>query len=232
MPGGAPLRSASSKRPCKYGARDSDGRCPKKSSAASARASAPSGARSKPPCKYGPRDQNGLCPKKPKTPRAAKAPTVRQVKSVDAAASQAGEVLRSSKATRSQKKEAVKVLGSAVAGEATKKVAQHVAREVKKAATSKSGKAAVKSALTKAAKVAGVVPTVAGIGATLYVGGKVLKANRSRECKAWAKEQLRLTEQRLGAGAKQLTAEHRATLLAQYEDHCNKKPVTNPFVGK
>jgi len=55
MPGGAPLRRSSSKRPCKYGARDSDGLCPKKPKAAP---------KPKKPCKYGAR-VNGLCPKKP-----------------------------------------------------------------------------------------------------------------------------------------------------------------------
>lgn len=124
----------------------------------------------------------------------------------------------------------MKVLGTAVAVESTKKVAEHVAREARKAATSKSGQAAAKAALKKAAAVAGVVPTIAGIGATLYVGGKVLTANRKRECKQWAQAQLKLTEGRLGK--QKLTPQQKATLLAQYEAHCAKQPVTNPYLGK
>lgn len=233
MPGGARLSGRSSgkaraARPCKYGPRDEDGRCPKKPRAAAA-ARAPRAAKAKPPCKYGPRDAQGHCPKKPKTPRAARTPTVRDYESVKSAARQAGQVLRSKKATKEQKHEAVKVLGSAVAGEATKKVAEHVAREVKKAARTPGGKATAKAVLKKAAAVAGVVPTIAGIGATLYVGGKALKANRSKECRAWAKEQLAATKKRL---TEKLTPQMEATLLAQYEAHCNKKPVTNPFLGK
>lgn len=79
MPGGAKLRatsyaraksaasssrkvSAASSRPCKYGPRDSEGRCPKK----------PKSAAKKKPCKYGARTSEGLCPKKP---RASSAPS-------------------------------------------------------------------------------------------------------------------------------------------------------------
>lgn len=232
MPGGAPLKKPrrASTRPCKYGPRV-DGRCPKKPRAASSASTngAPSRSSSKRPCKYGPRGTDGLCPKKPRAARAAKAPTVKHLKSVSGAAQQAGEVLRSSKATSEQKHEAVRVLGTAVAGEATKKVGEHIAREARKAARTKTGREAAKKALKKAAAVAGVVPTAAGVAATLYVGGKVLKANRSRECKQWARQQLAATEQRL---TQKLTATQKATLLKQYEDHCNKKPVTNPYAGK
>lgn len=50
--------SSGSKRECKYGPRDADGKCPKKPKAAKK-------ARAKRPCKYGPRDADGYCPKKP-----------------------------------------------------------------------------------------------------------------------------------------------------------------------
>lgn len=228
MPGGAPLRKKS-KRPCKYGARTEEGTCPKKprSSTGSSSTSSSSAAKKK-PCKYGDR-VDGKCPKKPKAPKSARTPRVKELKSVSGAAEQAGEVLRSKKATREQKHEAVRVLGTAVAGEATKKVGEHIAREAKKAARTPAGRAAAKKALTKAAAVAGVVPTAAAIGATLYVGGKVLKANRSRECKAWAKRQLADTKRRL---TQKLDAAQEATLLRQYEEHCAKQPVTNPYTGK
>lgn len=229
MPGGAPLTRAS-KRPCKYGPRDVDGLCPKKPTASSRASKTASGSSSKkPPCKYGPRTADGKCPKKPKQAKSDRAPTVRNVKSVSAAGQQAGEVLRSKKATSEQKREAVKVLGVAVATESTKKVGEHVAREARKVAGTPAAKAAAKSALKKAAAVAGVVPTIAGIGATLYLGGKALTANRKRECKAWAAAQLKLTQSKL---KQTLTPDQRATLLAQYEAHCNKKPVTNSYSGK
>lgn len=50
--------SSGSKKPCKYGPRDSDGFCPKAPKK-------PKKARAKKPCKYGPRDADGYCPKKP-----------------------------------------------------------------------------------------------------------------------------------------------------------------------
>jgi hypothetical protein len=223
------LRSASSKRPCKYGARV-DGKCPKKPKSGSAGASAPSGARSKPPCKYGPRTADGKCPKKPRAAKTAKAPTVREYKSVDSAAKQAGEVLRSSKATKAQKHEAVKVLGSAVAGEATKKVGESIAREAKKAV--RTNKSALKSGAKAVAGSAAARAGLAGaaIAGTLYVGGKALDANREREAQRWAKEQLAATKKKLGK--QKLTPEQEQKLYQQYVEHARKKPVSNPFVGK
>lgn len=233
MPGGAPLkgaRAAASKRPCKYGPRLSDGRCPPKPKAP---AKARSKAASQRPCKYGARI-NGKCPPKPKAARAETGPKVRELKSVDGAARQAGEVLRSKKATSSQKKEAVKVLGSAVAGEATKKVGEHIVREAKKAARSNKPaiKAAAKKILSSGAvgTVATAGATAAGIGATLYVGGKALTANRQREARNFADTQLRLTRDRLKP--QQLTAEQAKTLWNQYYQHALKAPVQNSFSGK
>jgi len=49
--------SSKSKKPCKYGPRDSDGYCPKAPKKAKTAAK-------KKPCKYGPRDEDGYCPKK------------------------------------------------------------------------------------------------------------------------------------------------------------------------
>ena len=230
MPGGAPLKRAST-RPCKYGPRDAEGHCPKKPRASSSSSKTTSGASSnKRPCKYGPRGTDGLCPKKPKAPKTERATSVKQLSSVDGAARQAGEVLRSKKATKEQKHEAVRVLGEAVAVESTKKVGEHIVREARKAVRTPGGKAAATAALKKAAAVAGVVPPLAAIAGTLYVGGKVLKANRSKECKAWARQQLAATKAKLG-GAK-MTPQQESTLLAQYEDHCSKKPVTNSYSGK
>ena len=229
MPGGASLKRAST-RPCKYGPRDADGLCPKKPRATSATSRTSSGTSSnKRPCKYGPRTSDGLCPKKPKAAKKERAASVKQLSSVDGAARQAGQVLRSKKATGEQKREAVRVLGSAVAVESTKKVGEHIAREARKAARTPAAKTAIKAALKKAAVVAGVVPTAAAVVGTLVVGGKVLKANRSSECKQWAKQQLAATQAKLKTP---LTPAQRSTLLSQYEAHCNKKPVTNSFTGK
>ena len=228
MPGGAPLRSASSKRPCKYGARV-DGKCPKKPKAASGTASARSGAPSKRPCKYGARTPDGKCPKAPKKAKAAT--TVKPLKSVAGASRQAGEVLRSREATSSQKREAVKVLGAAVAAESGKKIAESAYESAKKKAASKSGRAAIKKAVKQAAPIAAtVVRGGVATGAVLYAGGKALTANRARECRAWAKQQLALTEQRLGK--QKLTSQQRSTLLGQYEEQCKKRPVTNSTLGK
>lgn len=227
MPGGAPLKR-SSKRPCKYGPRDSDGLCPKKPKSSSSSSKSTSSRSSKKPCKYGER-VNGLCPKKPKAAKAG--PTVKKLTSVTAASRQAGEVLRSDKATGAQKKEAVRVLTTAVAGEVTRKVGEQVVETAKKKVTSRSGKAAIKKAVKTAAPIAGVAVKSAGAaGAILYVGGKALTANRAREAKSYAKQQLALTEKRLGK--QKLTAEQKKTLLAQYEAHALKKAPTNSYSGK
>lgn len=229
MPGGAPLSRPRSTRPCKYGPRDAQGLCPKKPRATTTKRSASS---SKPPCKYGPRGADGYCPKKPKA--AAKAPTVKQLTSVSGASRQAGEVLRSKKATTSQKKEAVKVLGAAVAGEATKKVGESIAREAKKAVRQN------KAPITKAAKkVAGSAAVAAGaraglvgaaIAGTLAAGGAALSANRRREAAAFAKAQLARTKSKLPKGA--LSAAQEKTLYDQYYQFALSKPVTNPYSGK
>lgn len=228
MPGGAPLRS-SSKRPCKYGPRV-DGLCPKKPKAT--KAAKPASSRSKPPCKYGPRGADGYCPKKPKA--AAKAPTVKQLTSVSGASRQAGEVLRSKKATTSQKKEAVKVLGAAVAGEATKKVGESVAREAKKAVRQNKGaiKKAAKTVAGSGALAAGARAGVVGaaIAGTLAAGGAALSANRRREAAAFAKAQLARTKSKLPKGA--LSAAQEKTLYDQYYQFALSKPVTNPYSGK
>lgn len=229
MPGGAPLkasRSRASSRPCKYGPRDADGRCPKKPKSSSTK---PSTAAAKRPCKYGARI-DGRCPPKPKAAKKDKAPQVKDYKSVDSAARQAGEVLRSKKATKQQKHEAVKVLGTAVAGEATKKVGESVYREAKKAARQNKTaiKAAAKKVLTGGAATAGA--TGVGIAATLYAGGKALDANRRREARAFAASQLALTKKRLAP--QQLTKQQADTLYQQYYEHALKQPVQNPYLGK
>lgn len=206
-----------SKRPCKYGPRDEDGLCPKKPKAAKKPA-----AKKKAPCKYGER-VNGKCPKKPAT--------VKNYKSVDAAGRQAGEVLRSKTATPSQKKEAVKVLGTAVAVESGKKVAEQATRNVraaaKKAAKNPKVKAAAISGAKKVAKVAGAAT---GAGVVLVAGGAALSANRRREAAAWARSQLAATKKRLAP--QKLTAQQEATLYNQYYEFALRRPVTNSTLGK
>ena len=70
---------------------------------------------------------------------------VRDYESVSSAAKQAGQVLRSSKATKEQKHEAVKVLGAAVATESGKKVVEHTVREARKALKTPAGRPAAKN---------------------------------------------------------------------------------------
>lgn len=143
-------------------------------------------------------------------------------------------MLRSDKATSSQKKEAVKVLGAAVAAEAGKKVVESGVQQAKAAAKSKAGRAAIKRAAKKAAPAAlaaaRAVPVVGAIAATTYVGGKALTAQRKREATAFANRELRATKQRLPKGS--LTAAQERTLWNQYYQHALKQAVQNPFVGK
>ena len=230
MPGGAKLSRRSSTRPCKYGPRDSDGRCPKKPRAASSSSRTSSGtSSSKRPCKYGPRDSEGHCPKKPKTARAKKAPTVRDYESVGRAAKQAGQVLRSDKATTEQKHEAVKVLGAAVATESGKKIVEHTVTEARKALRTPTGRAAAARVASKAAGAVKVVGTATAIGAVLAIGGAALDANREREAQRYADRELAKTRKRL---KQSLTAEQAATLHAQYVEYYKKLPPQNSFVGK
>lgn len=232
MPGGAPLKR-SSKRPCKYGQRDADGRCPKKPRAGSSSSRTSSGGSSKPPraakakpCKYGPRTAEGKCPKKPKS---ARAPSVRDYESVSSAARQAGQVLRSKKATTEQKHEAVKVLGAAVATESGKKVVEHVVHEARKALRTPTGRAAAASVARKAAGAVKAVGTATAIGTVLTIGGAALDANRDREAKKYADRQLAATKKRL---KQKLTSEQESTLRSQYAEYYKKLPPSNSFTGK
>lgn len=231
MPGGAPLQSRSKgKRACKYGPRDEEGRCPKKPKASAGSKSSKRTAKAKPPCKYGPRDAEGHCPKKPKTARKDRAPSVRDYESVSSAARQAGQVLRSKKATTEQKHEAVKVLGAAVATESGKKVVEHTVREARKALRTPSGRAAAARVAKSAGKAVKAVGTATAIGAVLAIGGAALDANRRREARAYATRELAATKKRLAP--QKLTAEQEATLRRQYEEYYAKLPVQNPYTGK
>lgn len=239
MPGGAPLettrsgstsRRSRSTRPCKYGARDSDGFCPKKPRS-SGSSTAPKAQRSKPPCKYGPRGSDGYCPKKPKVARDKKAPTVRDLESVSAAGRQAGKVLRSKKATKEQKHEAVRVLGQAIAVESGKKVAEHVAKEAAKHVRDPAVREKVISIATKAAPLAATAARAGlvglGIYATLALGKRALTSQREKESAAFADAELAKTQKQM-----RLTQEQSVTLWKQYFDFNMKRPVTNSFIGK
>lgn len=223
MPGGAPLKKTS-KRPCKYGPRDSEGKCPKKPPTPRKSSSSQAASKSsKRPCKYGPRTPEGRCPPKPKAPK-----KVKQLQSVEGAAKQATQVLRSKEATTSQKKEAVKVLGTAVAVDVTKKVAADAQRKAKQALK----KPETRKAIAKVAKeygipVAKAAGVATGVGVTLAVGGAALSANRAREAKKYADRELAKTKKKLG---KALTPEMEKTLHKQYEDHAKKQPVYTPTI--
>lgn len=243
MPGGAPLATKAtgstrkrsvSKRACKYGPRDADGFCPK-APPRSASSSSRSSARAKPPCKYGPRGSDGYCPKKPKVTRvsnAQAAPRVRDYETVDRAAKQAGQVLRSKKATKEQKHEAVRVLGQAVAGEVAKKTAEHIGREAKAALKKPETQAALKNAAIKAAPLAAAAVRTGlvglGIYATLALGKRALTSQREKESAAFADAELSKTKAKLPS----LTQDQAVTLWKQYFDFKMKQPVTNSFVGK
>lgn len=160
------------------------------------------------------------------------APRVRDYESVEGAARQAGQVLRSSKATKEQKHEAVKVLGTAVATEVAKKTAEHIGKEARKALSTPETKAALKSAVVKAAPLAAaaVRGTAVGLGiyATLALGGRALTSQREKESARFADAELAKTK----AKVKDLTQDQAVTLWKQYFDFNMKRPVENPFLGK
>ena len=126
----------------------------------------------------------------------------------------------------------MKVLGVAVATEVGKETAKHLGKEAKEALKKPEAREALKSAVKVAAPVAGAIATATGvglaIGATLYLGGKVLTSQREREAAAWADQQLAITASKV----KDLTPNDRKTLWLQYYDFKRKQPVTNPYLGK
>lgn len=180
----------------------------------------------KAPCKYGPRDASGHCPKKPKAPKKARERKVRDYESVSAAGRQAGQVLRSREATTSQKKEAVKVLGTAVAGEVAKKVGEHAVRETRKAIA----QPAVKAALKKAAPAVVAAGVAATLGAAVIAAAAVgIERNHAKQAAAWANRTLEDAAKKLPS----LTPDQAATLWHQYYDYALKQPAaTNTFLGK
>lgn len=228
MPGGAPL-PRSSKRPCKYGPRDSAGRCPKKPRAASARSKTASGSKStKRPCKYGPRGSDGLCPKKPKTE------TVRKYATAQSQTKEAVRVLRSERATPSQRREAVKAAGVAVAVDAAKGASRELKREAKKTLRTPAGKelvAKAKKVAIGAASFAGkrVLPVAVATG-TIVVAAKGIESQKRKDARRAAQRELAATKKRLAP--QRLTADAEAKLLAQYEEFYYKQPVKNTFLGK
>lgn len=155
---------------------------------------------------------------------------MRDYESVSAAGRQAGQVLRSKKATGEQKKEAVKVLGTAVATEVAKKTAEHVVREGRKAVREPHVREALKAVATNVgvplAKATLVGALVAG---TLAAGGAALTSNREKEAKRWADDQLAQTRKQLGTS---LTKDQADTLWKQYYDFALKQPVQNTYLGK
>lgn len=160
------------------------------------------------------------------------APRVRDYETVSSAARQAGQVLRSKKATKEQKHEAVKVLGTAVATEVGKETAKHLGREAQKAFKEPETQAALKSAVKAAAPVAAAVVRTGlvglGIYATLALGGRALTSQREKEAAKFADDQLAATKKQLPS----LTQDQGVTLWKQYFDFKMKQPVTNPFLGK
>lgn len=231
MPGGAPLRkrakrkksAAPAERPCKYGPRDEEGYCPKKPKAAKRGSSGSSRAKKKPPCKYGPRDADGYCPKKSNAKPRSNAPAYKKVE-------YAARTVSNPKATRSEKSEALRAAGTAVAVDAGKSVARDARRALQKRGVKQKAVAAVKKYAPVALGVAkrAAIPVAIATG-TLYAGGKALTANREREAQAFAKRELANTEKRL---KRKLTAQERSTLQRQYVEYARKKPVTNSFSGK
>lgn len=138
-------------------------------------------------------------------------------------------MLRSSKATGSQKREAVGVLGEAIAVESGKKVVEHIGREAKKSLRTKEGREAAKTLGRGAVSAVKVLAPVAAIAGTLAVGGAVLDANRLRESEKKADAELKRTEKTLG---RRLTDKEHETLRQQYIEFFYKQPVVNPYLGK
>lgn len=135
-------------------------------------------------------------------------------------------MLRSSQATGSQKREAVKVLGQAVAGEVGKKVAEHAAREGKKAL----GQPAVRAALKRVAPAAVAVTVYTALaGAAIAAAAYGIERDHAKQAAAFANREL----ERTARGVKDLTPEQAATLWHQYYDYALKQPAaTNTFLGK
>lgn len=220
MPGGAPLRKgrSTSKRPCKYGPRDADGLCPKKPR--TARKSA-----AKKPCKYGPRDAQGRCPKKPFEER------VKRFQTGGAQVKEAARVLRSEKATRTQKQEAVTAAAAALGVDAAKSAARATRTELRKQARTKAGRAAIKQIKTVVGGAAvgigkRVIP-VAIAGAVISKAAKGIVTLHRRDAERKTARELVATEKRL---KRKLTPQERALLQKQYMEFFLKQPVHTPTI--
>ena len=164
--------------------------------------------------------------------RDAKAPTVRDLESVTAAGRQAGKVLRSKKATGEQKREAVQVLGQAIAVESGKKVVEHIAKEAAKHVREAGVRQKVIDVATKAAPLAGAAARAGivglGIYATLALGKRALTSQREKESAAFADSELAKTQKSIPG----LPQDQAVKLWKQYFDFNMKRPVTNSFIGK
>lgn len=169
MPGGAKLRSSSSSqgktsassarkataassRPCKYGPRDADGKCPKK----------PKSAKAKKPCKYGPRDAEGYCPKKgrstpiPSSSRAIDKPIAVKTKT--------------GRATTTTIRKEVTKLGNQVATQVGNKVADSTWEWLKKP---ENRTALQTGALTALSRLRALAGPIGAILAGAFIGAKI-----------------------------------------------------------
>lgn len=211
MPGGAPIKRRTSKRPCKYGPRDSDGLCPKKPRAAKTKKQKPP--RKKPPCKYGPRDADGYCPKKPRAAAAAAAVTLANPRATPEQRAHAKQTI--AKKTTSIISRSAEAGAGAAATEFHKQALSTAKRRARtKEVAIKVGKAAAVGAARLATR--GSVLFLKGGGNPTHRAPRAGKAAPRMTSAQWATQELQRTEARLPKGQK-LTRAQRKTLYQQYK---------------
>lgn len=207
MPGGAKLKRAASKRPCKYGPRDSAGHCPPKPRAA--KKSAAKKTAKKRPCKYGPRDADGLCPKKPKR--------------YDPERDSWLDKPITTTTTTGRKKETTtrKVVTEATnkaANEAARKVADSIYDQLKAKGVVEKLKNAAATLGSAAVAFVRKAQLPAALGAVYVAIGKALQLSESSRdtgaARLAADAQMRITKRALGKQT--LTKEQETALYAQY----------------
>lgn len=165
------LRAKKGKKPCAYGPRDEEGKCPKKPKAAKKTRAK----KSKPPCKYGPRDEEGRCPKKPSPYSAQTSGTVSQGTGTRAPSSRTSKAKKEPPSLSQRIAASVEKEAKATAKREASKVYAKLKTQKGRQAALDLGKKALPSLkkLGKAGAALGVVGALGGLAAATLKRAKV-----------------------------------------------------------
>lgn len=208
MPGGAPMPGAKKKRtraraerPCAYGPRDENGRCPPRPKAKRA-----TSAREKKPCAYGPRGADGRCPKKGRE-------SVRVGRDV--------RTIVSPKSSKSERQRAARDVGTTVTGHVAAEAGKSVTRALRRKSLGKrvveAGKKLLPAAGTLGAATAGTVGASVAGG---YVTSRLMRSRYRKRAQAMLNDTIKRTPP---SQRNQFTPAVREQLLRQYEQYLREQ---------